>query len=459
MTKQCTTYREQFSEYIDGLLGTSLRSQLEQHLAACADCRKEYQSFQQMLEILRRIEPPKVPDLLPVIHERLRKRSGWQILAKRFREPWPQSLPLHGLALATASVLLVLAIGIPSVVKQGVKRDVSVRYVGTQTSLSKPGPRVSGEGQSEQREGSLSLHAAKEKQRSSLDAGSVDSIESSAEINKPNAVADAPTSSFRSFNENEKEAAVGDRLSTLGKDAQGKEEAETKLAQGRLEARDDFDISQGSGVGGMGFESKVEEGFQTGSRREKDEQSVGLKREMAFEETTPKLLGNVTAGLVDDKNQQEQKRIQPAEIPTLSGKSTSSDADNVSINDREYSKGLSPSLQVQWQVEDLKKASVQVKDWVLAKQGFVKVTDERHLEIQLSDSELPVFLQQFSNRSEAVSRNANAEVLLDKAQRNLKDTQAPILSPPSLRSAPIPAAGPTAPQPRVVTIFLELVQD
>lgn len=456
----CADYQRRFSDYLDALLSSEQKAQLEEHLRGCVSCHSQLRSLQQMLHALHMMERPKSPDLLPGIHERLLKRSWWEVVAERFQEPWPQSLPVHGLALATASVLLVLAIGIPSIVKRGVQRDVSIRYANTKLSLSNGKARVSEERQNEQREGALSLHAAKQKQGSSLDTRVVDSIERSEEEKKPDAVADAPDSSSQVLAE--KEAILEDRLSSVRKDAQG-QEVETGLAQGRLEARDDFDISHGSGVGGVGSESKVEEVFKTDSRSEKDENGpLGLKRGMVFEETTPKLLGSVSGGLIDDKNQKEQnqgeqKPIQrAAESPALPKKEgASSDADNVSMDNREYSRELDQSLHVQWQVEDIEKAIAQVSDWVVAKKGLVKVTDERHLEIQLSSAEISTFLQQFSSHSEEASRDAKR--LLGKTLLDLQNSQAPMAPISSLPSESVPAVGPASERFPSVTIFLELL--
>ena len=113
----CADYKRWLSPYVDGLLNATERAQMEQHLASCARCQTELDSLRQMLQALRAMEQPTVPELLSGIHAKLHRESWWQILARRFTTPWPQSLPLHGLALATTVLLIVVIVGLPQVVK------------------------------------------------------------------------------------------------------------------------------------------------------------------------------------------------------------------------------------------------------------------------------------------------------------------------------------------------------
>lgn len=109
----CAQYQRWFSPYVDEHLTRPQRAELEEHLTRCEGCRRDLVSLVQMLQTLRRMEQPEAPNLLPGIHAKLTRVSWWQRLAQRFLAPWPASLPLHGLAVATTALLVVVSLGIP----------------------------------------------------------------------------------------------------------------------------------------------------------------------------------------------------------------------------------------------------------------------------------------------------------------------------------------------------------
>ena len=113
----CVIYRRWLSPYVDGQLSAEERARLAAHLGACAACRAELEGLQAMLQTLRTLAPPEPPALLPGIHQQLQAGPWWQALARRFAAPWPVSLPLHGLALATTALLIVV-ISLPNVMKR-----------------------------------------------------------------------------------------------------------------------------------------------------------------------------------------------------------------------------------------------------------------------------------------------------------------------------------------------------
>ena len=114
----CAQYRRWFSPYVDGLLDGPSRAQLDAHLQGCAACRGELVSLQQMLRALQAMEPPATPELLTGIHAKLQAEPWWQAVARRFLSPWPASLPLHGLALATTALLVVIIANLPGVARR-----------------------------------------------------------------------------------------------------------------------------------------------------------------------------------------------------------------------------------------------------------------------------------------------------------------------------------------------------
>jgi len=109
----CAEYQRWFSPYLDGLLQLADRATLEEHLKSCPHCRSDLASLREMLRSLRTMEPPTVPNLLPGIHQKLAATPWWATLGQRFLAPWPVSLPLHSLALATTAFLVVVLVESP----------------------------------------------------------------------------------------------------------------------------------------------------------------------------------------------------------------------------------------------------------------------------------------------------------------------------------------------------------
>lgn len=99
----CAQAEELFSDYREDSLNELLRGDLEQHLAACPDCRLLLAALDQVLELLRAEE-----DLEPVAELARRAADaalasrpsrGWRALLPR---PWPLPVPLYALAAGLA---------------------------------------------------------------------------------------------------------------------------------------------------------------------------------------------------------------------------------------------------------------------------------------------------------------------------------------------------------------------
>ena len=122
----CAGYREWLSPYVDDRLSPEERSRFEAHLIGCAGCREELTSLRKMLQALSSAEPPGAPDLLPGIHRQLTRRPWWMSAVRQFLAPWPQSLPLHGAALAATAMLVLVVTTSPA--RLGVtRRPTAVR--------------------------------------------------------------------------------------------------------------------------------------------------------------------------------------------------------------------------------------------------------------------------------------------------------------------------------------------
>ncbi|MBI2174626.1 MAG: zf-HC2 domain-containing protein, partial [Candidatus Omnitrophica bacterium] len=109
----CEGFRRWLSSYVDGKLAAGECAQLEDHLNGCAGCRAELASLKEMLRFLRSMEPVEEPHLLPGVRQKLAAKPWWRQLVDGFLAPWPQSLPLHSLALATTAVLVVVVVALP----------------------------------------------------------------------------------------------------------------------------------------------------------------------------------------------------------------------------------------------------------------------------------------------------------------------------------------------------------
>jgi len=67
---------ELFSSYWDHDLAPEDSARLEEHLGACADCRRDYQSFEAMLGGLSALAPEMAPEgFVQGVTQRLRRRS------------------------------------------------------------------------------------------------------------------------------------------------------------------------------------------------------------------------------------------------------------------------------------------------------------------------------------------------------------------------------------------------
>ena len=57
----CAECREAFSARVDDALGADARATLEQHLAGCAECRREWQRFAATVDLLHAVQPERAP--------------------------------------------------------------------------------------------------------------------------------------------------------------------------------------------------------------------------------------------------------------------------------------------------------------------------------------------------------------------------------------------------------------
>ena len=94
-----------FSDYVDGSLSERLRTEVDQHLSACIQCRTELTSFRRTLGSLGRLKQAAPPSLLGDIKQQIYKRSRGRF----FRPQWKLfgRIPFEWVSLATIIAMLV----------------------------------------------------------------------------------------------------------------------------------------------------------------------------------------------------------------------------------------------------------------------------------------------------------------------------------------------------------------
>jgi len=97
--------QDTFSDYIDGTLTARLRTDVDQHLAACIQCRTELESFRRTMESLGRLRQAAPADMLPGIKQQIYRRSRGRFFAPRWK--LFGRIPFEWVSLATIIAMLV----------------------------------------------------------------------------------------------------------------------------------------------------------------------------------------------------------------------------------------------------------------------------------------------------------------------------------------------------------------
>ena len=96
----CQTIKEQFDERLDGRLSAAQQAAFDQHVAACADCRREWQAYAGAWEVMERhtgIEPS-----FGFVERTLRRLDEPQPVIR----PWFWQPAVRWMALAMAVIAL-----------------------------------------------------------------------------------------------------------------------------------------------------------------------------------------------------------------------------------------------------------------------------------------------------------------------------------------------------------------
>jgi anti-sigma factor RsiW len=110
-----------FSDFLDGTLVPRDKAALEQHLAACIQCRTDLESFRRAVGSLGRLKQAAPPRFLPEIQQQINKRSRGRFFSRRWK--LFGRIPFEWVSLATIIAMLIYYIamlhGTPGGVKPG----------------------------------------------------------------------------------------------------------------------------------------------------------------------------------------------------------------------------------------------------------------------------------------------------------------------------------------------------
>ena len=74
-----------FSDYIDERLAPREKTELEQHLAACIQCRTDLAAFRRTVGALGKLKRPAPASFLPDIQQQINRRSRGRFFGRRWK--------------------------------------------------------------------------------------------------------------------------------------------------------------------------------------------------------------------------------------------------------------------------------------------------------------------------------------------------------------------------------------
>lgn len=97
--------QDTFSDYLDGTLVERVRTEVDQHLAVCIQCRTELESLRRTVGSLARLRQTAPAELLPGIKQQIYRRSRGRFFAPRWK--LFGRIPFEWVSLATIIAMLV----------------------------------------------------------------------------------------------------------------------------------------------------------------------------------------------------------------------------------------------------------------------------------------------------------------------------------------------------------------
>jgi hypothetical protein len=103
----CNEVRERLSEYLDGVLPMETKTRVDQHLSACAGCRKELESLKTVVRELNTLPQVEAPgDFLQQLHARMTERPWHQRLLRSLYLPMRFKIPIQVAGAVTVAILV-----------------------------------------------------------------------------------------------------------------------------------------------------------------------------------------------------------------------------------------------------------------------------------------------------------------------------------------------------------------
>src|SRR5207245_1192337 len=101
--------REAFSARVDDALSADARAALEQHLAGCPECRREWQRFAATVDLLHVVPPERAPaGFVDRVLAAARPQPWYRRALRGLFVPWPIKLSLEAAALVLVAGLAVM---------------------------------------------------------------------------------------------------------------------------------------------------------------------------------------------------------------------------------------------------------------------------------------------------------------------------------------------------------------
>jgi predicted anti-sigma-YlaC factor YlaD len=110
---------DMFSDFLDETLAERDKALLEQHLAACIQCRTELESFRRAVGSLGKLKQPAPTRLLPNIQQQIYQRSRGRFFGRRWK--LFGRVPFEWVSLATIIAMLIYYIAMLHGTPGGVK--------------------------------------------------------------------------------------------------------------------------------------------------------------------------------------------------------------------------------------------------------------------------------------------------------------------------------------------------
>jgi hypothetical protein len=104
----CEEIRELFSARVDDALSDEERARLDAHLAACAECAREWARFAGTVGLLRAAPPARAPAGFVDRVLAARPQPWYRRLARVLLTPWPVKLPVEAAAIVLVAGLAIV---------------------------------------------------------------------------------------------------------------------------------------------------------------------------------------------------------------------------------------------------------------------------------------------------------------------------------------------------------------